>query len=112
VARRVIAANEAGVAIATNSSLLAVAVAHFDLQLAAGRLAIAREAAGNAALLANITGTYARSGAGLVADYRRILAASLFWELRGLGFSDRGVYRVAAPYSGHRAHAGSDPGRQ
>jgi outer membrane protein TolC len=37
-------------------------------------LAIAREAAGNADMLANLTGTYARSGAGLEADHRRILA--------------------------------------
>jgi outer membrane protein TolC len=85
-ARRVIAANEAGVAVATNNSLLAVAEAYFDLQLAAGRLAIAREAAGNADVLANITGSYARSGAGLVADHRRILT-----ELR----TRRGAIRAA-----------------
>jgi outer membrane protein TolC len=72
-ARRVLAANEAGVRVATNDALLMVAEAYFDLQFAAGRLAIAREAAGNAEVLANITGTYARSGAGLVADHRRIL---------------------------------------
>ncbi len=40
-ARRVIAANEAGVQVATNNALLAVSEAYFDLQLAAGRLAIA-----------------------------------------------------------------------
>jgi outer membrane protein TolC len=72
-ARREIAANEAGVRVATNNALLAVSEAYFDLQLAAGSLAIAREAAGNAEVLAKITGTYARSGAGLEADYRRIL---------------------------------------
>lgn len=72
-ARRVIAANEAGVAVATNNALLAVSEAYFDLQLGAGRLAIAREAAGNAELLANITGTFARSRAGLEADHRRTL---------------------------------------
>ena len=72
-ARRVIAANEAGVAVATNNALLAASEAYFDLQLAAGTLAIAREAAGNAEVLAGITGTYARSGAGLEADHRRIL---------------------------------------
>jgi outer membrane protein TolC len=73
-ARRVIAANEAGVQAATNNALLAVSEAYFDLQLAAGTLAIAREAAGNAEVLAGITGTYARSGAGLEADHRRTLA--------------------------------------
>jgi len=73
-ARRVIAANEAGVKVATNNALLAVSEAYFDLQLAAGTLAIAREAAGNAEVLANITGSYARSGAGLEADHRRALA--------------------------------------
>jgi outer membrane protein TolC len=72
-ARRVIAANEAGVRVATNNALLAVSEAYFDLQLAAGRLAIAREAAGNAKVLAEITGTYARTGMGLEADHRRIL---------------------------------------
>jgi outer membrane protein TolC len=72
--RRVIAANEAGVKVATNNALLAVSEAYFDLQLAAGTLAIAREAAGNAEVLADITGSYARSGAGLEADHRRALA--------------------------------------
>ena len=72
-ARRVIAANEAGVKVATNNALLAASEAYFDLQQAAGTLAIAREAAGNAEVLAGITGTYARSGAGLEADHRRIL---------------------------------------
>jgi outer membrane protein TolC len=72
-ARRVIAANEAGVQVATNNALLAVSEAYFDLQLAAGTLAIAREAAGHAEVLAGITGTYARSGAGLEADHRRTL---------------------------------------
>ena len=73
-ARRVIAANKAGIAVATNNALLAVAEAYFDLQLAAGTLAIAREAAGNAEALAGITGAFARSGAGLEADDRRIQA--------------------------------------
>ena len=72
-ARRVIAANQAGVKVATNNALLAASEAYFDLQLAAGTLAIAREAAGNAEVLAGITGTYARTGAGLEADHRRIL---------------------------------------
>jgi outer membrane protein TolC len=85
-ARRVIAANQAGVQIATNDALLTVSEAYFDLQLAAGRLAITREAVGNAEVLSGITGTYARSGAGLEADYRRILT-----ELR----SRRGACRAA-----------------
>ena len=85
-ARRIIAANEAGVKVAINNALLAVSEAYFDLQLAAGTLAIAREAAGNADVLAGITGTYARSGAGLEADYRRIRT-----ELR----TRRGAIRAA-----------------
>ena len=48
VVRRVIAANEAEVQVAINNALLAVSEAYFDLQLAAGTLAIAREAVGNA----------------------------------------------------------------
>lgn len=72
-ARRVVAANQAGLQAATNNALLAVSEAYFDLQLAAGTLAIAREAAANAEVLTNITGTYARSGAGLEADHRRTL---------------------------------------
>jgi outer membrane protein TolC len=74
VARRTIAANKAGVAVATHDALLAVANAYFDLQQAAGTLAIAREAAGNAQVLEGITGTFARAGAGLEADHRRSLA--------------------------------------
>jgi outer membrane protein TolC len=73
VAKRMIAANTAGVGVATNDALLAVANAYFDLQQAAGKLAIAREAASNAQVLEGITGTYARSGAGLEADHRRML---------------------------------------
>ncbi len=86
-ARRVIAANDAGVKVATNNALLAVSEAYFDLQLAAGTLAIAREAADNAGALAELTGTYARTGAGLEADHRRILAESR---------SRRGAIRAAA----------------
>lgn len=72
--KRFVAASQAGVGAATNDALLAAAEDFFDLQHAAGTLAIAREAAGNADLLAGLTGTYARSGAGLEADHRRILA--------------------------------------
>jgi outer membrane protein TolC len=72
-ARRVVAANKAGVVAVTNNALLAAAEAYFDLQRAAGTLAIAREAAGNAEVLAGVTESFARSGAGLEADHRRAL---------------------------------------
>ena len=73
-ARRALAGRKAGILSATNDALLGVSEAYFDLQQAAGTLAIAREAAANAEALASLTGTYARSGAGLEADHRRILA--------------------------------------
>ena len=72
-ARRVLAANQAGLQTATNDAMLEVAQAYFDLQGATGRLAIAREAAANAEALSAITGTYARVGQGLEADHRRAL---------------------------------------
>jgi len=72
-ARRIVAARRAGIQTATNDALLGVAEAYLDLQAAAGRLAIAREAAANAEALANLTSSYARSGAGLEADHRRAL---------------------------------------
>jgi outer membrane protein TolC len=72
-ARRVAAANQAGLQAAANNALLAVAEAYFNLQLAAGGLAIAREAAGNAEVLTTITQAYARTGEGLEADHRRAL---------------------------------------
>ena len=67
-------ANAAGVRTASNDAILQAAEAYFDLQLAGGHLAISREAATNAAVLADITGSYARTGAGLEADHRRALA--------------------------------------
>lgn len=72
-ARRVAQANVAGVRTATNDALLNVSEAYFDLQLAAGRLAIAREAAANAQSLADITNAYEKSGQGKPADNRRAL---------------------------------------
>lgn len=72
-AKRIIAANKAGVAAATNDALLSAADGYFDLQQAAGLLAIAREAAGNAQVLAEITESFVRTGAGLEADHRRAL---------------------------------------
>ncbi len=72
-ARRVLAANQAGLRTATNDAMLQVAEAYFDLQGATGRLAIAREAAANAEALSAITAAYARLGQGLEADHRRAL---------------------------------------
>jgi len=72
-ARRVLGANQARIQTAINDAMLRAAEAYFDLQQASGRLAIAREAAGNAENLANITGSYARTGQGLEADHRRAL---------------------------------------
>ncbi|WP_165252033.1 TolC family protein [Paludisphaera soli] len=73
-ANQVMNSRKARVAAAGNDALLGVAEAYLDLQAAAGRLAIAREAATNADRLAALTGSFARSGAGLEADYRRTLA--------------------------------------
>ena len=72
-ARRVLAANRAGLQTSTNDALLRIAEAYFDLQAATGRLAIAREAAGNAQELSTITARIARLGQGLEADHRRAM---------------------------------------
>jgi len=72
-ANRIVAANQADVQAATNNAVLAASEAYFDLLLASGLLAIEREAAANAGTLAEITASYARSGAGLEADHQRIL---------------------------------------
>lgn len=72
-ARRDLAASQADVRTATNNAMLAAAEDYFDLLLASGLLAIEREAASNAGALAEITGSYARSGEGLEADHQRIL---------------------------------------
>ena len=72
-AKRIVAASQAGLQATTNDAILTVAEAYFDLQQASGNLAIAREAAGNAEVLSELTGTFARSGAGLEADHRRAL---------------------------------------
>lgn len=73
-ARQVVSARKAGVEAALNDALLGLGEAYLDLQRAAGRLAIAREAVAHADTLSKITGSYARTGAGLEADYRRSLA--------------------------------------
>jgi len=70
-ARQVLESRRAGIQTATNDALLGVAEAYLDLQKAAGRLAIARDAAVNAETLATLTESYSRTGAGLDADYRR-----------------------------------------
>lgn len=72
-ARQVIDARRAGIRAVTGDALLQVAEAYFDLQQAAGRLAIAREAAAHAETLAGLTASFARNGAGLEADSRRSL---------------------------------------
>ncbi|MDB5353471.1 MAG: hypothetical protein JWN86_4718 [Planctomycetota bacterium] len=73
-ARQILDARKAGIQVATNDSLLGVAEAYLDLQRAAGRLAIAREAATNAETLSTLTASFASSGAGLESDHRRSLA--------------------------------------
>ena len=73
-ARQVVDARRAGVEASTNDALLGVSETYFDLQAAAGRLANAREAAGNARALVDLTATYARTGTGLEADRLRSLA--------------------------------------
>jgi outer membrane protein TolC len=72
-ARRVLAANQAGLRTATNDAMLQVAEVYFNLQAAIGRLAIAREAAANAEALSAITKSYSTLGLGLEADHRRAL---------------------------------------
>lgn len=72
-ARRELAASRADVHTATNRALLSATEAHFDLILASGMLAIAREASAYALKLSEITGSYARTGEGLEADHQRIL---------------------------------------
>lgn len=64
----------AGAQAALNDALLGVAESYFDLQAAAGKLGIAREAVAHAETLTRITASYARNGAGLEADHRRSLA--------------------------------------
>ena len=73
-ARRMVAANRAGIQAANNDALLSVSEAYFDLQEASGQLSIASETARNAEQLAELTRAYASSGQGLEADHRRALA--------------------------------------
>lgn len=73
-AEQIVDAREAKVRTATNDALLGVAESYMELQRAAGRLAIAREAAAHAQRLAAITGSFARAGSGLEGDHKRSLA--------------------------------------
>ena len=72
-ARQSVVARKAGVSAATNDALLGLAEAYLDLQQAAGRIQVAREAAEYAETLTTLTRSYAKAGAGLEADYRRAL---------------------------------------
>jgi outer membrane protein TolC len=72
-ARQVVAARNANLATTTNDALLELTEAYFDLQQAAGRVAIAREALDNAEALVDLTAAYVESGKGLEADHRRSL---------------------------------------
>jgi outer membrane protein TolC len=72
-ANRVLSASQADLRAATNDAVLAAAETYFDLLMASGLLAIEREAATSARTLADVTGAYARSGAGLEADHQRTL---------------------------------------
>jgi outer membrane protein TolC len=72
-ANRVVAARQADAQAATNNAVLAASEAYFDLLQSSGLLAIGREAAANAFALAEITSSFARSGAGLEADHQRIV---------------------------------------
>ncbi len=72
-ARQMLDARRAGVAVANNDTFLSVAEAYLNLQESVGRLMIAREAAEEADELARLTASFARTGAGLDADYRRSL---------------------------------------
>ena len=70
-ARQGVSARQAGVRQSANDAVLGAAEAYFDLQRAAGRLAVGREAVTHAETLARLTASYARAGAGLEADHRR-----------------------------------------
>jgi outer membrane protein TolC len=72
-ARQVVVARRAGLAATTHDALLELTEAYFDLQQAAGRVAIAREALGHAETLVDLTAAYVESGKGLEADHRRSL---------------------------------------
>lgn len=72
-ARQVVEARRAGLTAMTNNVLLDLTESYFNLQLAAGRVAIAREALTYADRLVDLTATYAQTGAGVEADHQRSL---------------------------------------
>lgn len=76
-ARQNTAAAQAGSQAVTNQVQLTVARAYFDLIRARDNLAIAEEAAKNAAELARVTSGYAQSGEGLESDVERTAVESL-----------------------------------
>jgi outer membrane protein TolC len=70
-AEQIVDARQAKVRVATNDALLGLAESYMALQRAAGRLAIAREAAEHADRLARITASFAAAGAGTEGDHQR-----------------------------------------
>lgn len=70
-ARRISEARKAAVQTAAQDALLDASESYFEMQRAVGQIALAREAATHASALAELTGSYARSGAGLEADRQR-----------------------------------------
>lgn len=71
--RQYLEANRAGVIVAQQDALLKASENYLNLQAAAGRLAIAREATSLSESLVRITRTFFEAGSGLEADYRRSL---------------------------------------
>ena len=69
--RQLVQARQAGVFAAEQNALLASSELYLDLQAAAGKLAIAREAASLSANLVKVTKSYFDAGKGLEADLRR-----------------------------------------
>lgn len=70
-AEQIVDARQAKVRAVTNDALLGLAESYMELQRAAGRLAIAREAAGQADRLARITASFAAAGVGTEGDHQR-----------------------------------------
>lgn len=70
-AEQIVDARQAKVRAVTNDALLGLAESYMTLQRAAGRLAIAREAAAHADRLAQITAAFAAAGAGTEGDHQR-----------------------------------------
>ncbi len=71
--KQLLEARRAGVMVAEQDALLKASETYLKLQGAAGRLAIAREAASLSENLARLTRSFFEAGSGLEADYRRSL---------------------------------------